>query len=225
LIKHLCYKTSAVFHLCLPWRQNIVKSDEQQGSWVDLYHSALLEVDYQKLPERLKLAEDAIQARLRLLSASGSFEEMNQIKDARQNLRLLQEELAAHPSPTIERIHHSHSEIAGEYVVFVDANRRYVEVTDGVCRLLGYSREELLARTIDDIAAPELRAQVPETFRQYITQGGMGGHYSLLAKDGRRIPIRYQSKVYPDGCRVARWEPLNPETELQTQDLQRAQAS
>src|ERR1700676_509477 len=175
-----------------------MKSDEQQASWVDLYHSALLEVDYQKLPERLKLADDAIQARLSTLPASANIEELNAIKDARQNLRLLQEELQAHSSSTTDRISHSHSEIAGEYVVFVDANRRYVEVTDGVCRLLGYSREELLAKTIDDITAPDLRGQVPETFRQYITQGGMGGEFRLIAKDGRRIPIHYQSKVYPD---------------------------
>lgn len=187
-----------------------MKSD---GQWIDLYHSALLEVDYEKLPQRLKRAEDAIQARLQKLLASSSIEEMTAIQDARRNLQLLQKELEDHPSSTADRISHAHSEIDGEYVVFVDADRRYVEVTDGVCQLLGYSREELLAKTIDDITAPELRAQVPETFRQYITQGGMGGQFSLLAKDGRRIAIRYQSKVYPDGCRVARWEPLEPNLE------------
>lgn len=201
-----------------------MKSDERHPGWADLYHSALLEVDYQKLPERLKLVDDAIQARLSTLPASG-IEELNAIKDALQNLRLLQEELKAQSSPSTDRINHSHSEVAGEYVVFVDANRRYVEVTDGVCRLLGYTREELLSKTIDDITAPELRAQVPETFRQYITQGGLGGHFSLLAKDGRRIPIRYQSKVYPDGCRVARWEPLNPENEWQPRDFPKERAS
>jgi PAS domain S-box-containing protein len=197
-----------------------LKADEHDLGWVDLYHSALLEVDYQKLPERLKLAEDAIQARLRILPVSGGSEEMRHIQDARQNLRLLQQELKAHRSSTTDRISHAHSEIDGQYVVFVDANRRYVEVTDGVCQLLGYSREELLAKTIDEITAPELRAQVPEIFRQYINQGGLEGRHALLAKDGRRIPIRYESKVYPDGCRVARWQPLN-----QPQDYGKERAS
>jgi PAS domain S-box-containing protein len=81
--------------------------------------------------------------------------------------------------------------------------------------LLGYSREELLAKTIDDIADPELRAQVPETFGEYVKQGDMEGTYSLLGKDGSRIPIRYQAKVYPDGCYVARWKPLDQETRSQ----------
>ena len=52
-----------------------MKADEHDLEWVDLYHSALLEVDYQKLPERLKLAEDAIQARLGILPVSGGTED------------------------------------------------------------------------------------------------------------------------------------------------------
>lgn len=202
-----------------------MKTDEQPARWVDLYHSAILEVDYQKLPERVRLAEDAIEARAQVLATSGSVEELRAIQDARQNLRLLQKELQDYQSSTTNRIRHAHSEIDGEYVVFVDSDRRYVEVTDGVCQLLGYSREELLAKTIDDITAPELRGLVPETFRQYVNHGGLEGQHSLLGKDGRRIPIRYQAKVYPDGCRVARWEPLLPQSEWQPQDFPKQRAS
>jgi PAS domain S-box-containing protein len=190
-----------------------LNADKQQ-SWVSLYHSALLEVDYQKLCERLKLTEEAIRARLATLPPPHRTE-LSAIQDARQNLRVLQRELETHQLSTAERISHAHSEIAGEYVVFVNPDRRYVEVTDGVCRLLGYSREELLTKTIDEISAPELRSQVPETFRQYIAEGGLEGQYSVLSRDGRRIPIRYQAKVYPDGCRVARWEPLDPFSQSQ----------
>lgn len=200
----------------------MLTSGGPEAEWFELYHAALLEVDYEKLPERIKLAEDAIAARLQILAASGSREEMSAIQDARQNLRVLQKEMETHRSSTDERIHHLHPEIDGNYVVFVNANRRYVEVTDGVCQLLGYSREELLTKTIDDIAAPELRAQVSETFGEYVRQGEMEGNYNLLAKDGSRIPIRYQSKVYPDGCYVARWKPLDKEPQSQSVDRQSA---
>jgi PAS domain S-box-containing protein len=192
-----------------------LKSGGSVAGWVELYHAALLEVDYEKLPERVKLAEDAIGVRLQTLAASDSSDELRAIQDARQNLRVLQREMDAHRTSTTERVRRLHPEIDGDYVVFVDANRRYVEVTDGVCRLLGYSREELLAKTIDDIADPELRAQVPKTFGEYVKQGEMEGTYSLLGKDGTRIPIRYQAKVYPDGCYVARWKPLNQESQSQ----------
>ena len=189
-----------------------MKSGDYAPGWVELYHAALLEIDYQKLSERVKLAEDAIGVRLQMLAAAGSSDELRAIQDARQNLRVLQREMETHRTSTTQSVRRLHPEIDGDYVVFVDANRRYVEVTDGVCRLLGYSREELLAKTIDDIADPELRAQLPETFGEYVKQGEMEGTYSLLGKDGSRIPIRYQAKVYPDGCYVARWKPLNQES-------------
>jgi PAS domain S-box-containing protein len=201
-----------------------VKPPDQQ-SWVDLYHSALLEVDYEKLPERLQLAENAINARLQVLSQFGTAKELSAIQDARQNLRVLERELEAHQSSAPGRIRHSHVEIAGPYVVFVNANRRYLEVTDGVCRLLGYSRDALLRMTIDDVTAPEMRLQVPETFRQYIAQGGLEGEHTLLSKDGRNIRIRYQSKVYPDGCLIARWEPLSSENESRPQVFHKDRAS
>ena len=191
-------------------------TETQRPQWMDLYHLTLLEVDYEKLPDRLKHAEDAIQSRLRALSESTDVEELRAIDDARRNLRIIQTELQAHQTSMGGRIAHAHAEIAGKYVVFVDTNRRYVEVTDGVCQLLGYSRQELLAMTIDDVSAPELRSAVPETFQLYVAEGGLEGQYCLLAKHGKRIPIHYQSKVYPDGCMVARWEPVSPEPHSQT---------
>jgi PAS domain S-box-containing protein len=202
-----------------------LKPFEPPPGWVDFYHSALLEVDYQKLAERLSVAENAIRARLQMLSEFGNREELSAIQDARQNLRVLQKELDAHQSSSAGRIGHSQPEIGGKYVVFVDADRRYVEVTDGVCELLGYTREELLAKTIDDITAPEMRSHVPETFRQYVAEGGMEGRHGLLAKDGGRIWIHYQSKVYPDGRLVARWEPLNSNHESRPEVFDKRQAS
>lgn len=193
-----------------------MKSGGHVPGWVELYHAALLEVDYEKLPQSIRLAEEAIEARLAILAASGGQNEMSAIQDARRNLRALQKEMEVHWTVTTQRVRRSHPEFDGDYVVFVDANRHYVEVTDGVCRLLGYSREELLAKTIDDIADPELRAQVPDTFGEYVKQGEMEGTYSLLGKDGSRIPIRYRAKVYPDGCYVARWKPLNQESQSQS---------
>jgi PAS domain S-box-containing protein len=66
--------------------------------------------------------------------------------------------------------------MSGDYVACVNTKRRYVAVTDGVCKLLGYSRQELLRKSIDEISAPEIRETVPETFNQYVTQGRHGGH-------------------------------------------------
>ncbi len=103
---------------------------------------------------------------------------------------------------------HAHPELAGKFVVFVDADRRYVEVTDGVCELLGYSRSELLGKTIDEITAPEIREQVPRLFHRYRERGHLEGEFVLRRRDGTRLVIHYVSTVLPDGCMAARWEPL-----------------
>jgi PAS domain S-box-containing protein len=101
---------------------------------------------------------------------------------------------------------HSHPELDGEYVVYVDEWRSYVAVSDGVCKLLGYTREQLLGKKIEDITPPEARSEVAREFHQYLHYSASVGEYILLAADGRRIPIRYKSIVFDDGCMGASWE-------------------
>jgi PAS domain S-box-containing protein len=184
--------------------------ETENPEWMNFYHSALLELDSRKLGERIKIAETAIQQRL--ASGTGGEREYRAIRDARQNLRVLQQELTSPapiaPDPIVPASGHVHPEMTGEYVVFVDANRRYLDVTEGVCSLLGYSRAELVGKTIDDITPPEIKGNVSATFQQFVNAGGLSGQFLLMARDGRRIPIRYDARVFPDGCLVACWEPL-----------------
>jgi PAS domain S-box-containing protein len=184
-----------------------VTEETENPEWVGYYHSALLELNARDLGSRIQQAERAIQQRLQTIASNASGEaEYRAIRDALQNLRVLQQELSSDVAAAPAG--HSHPEVSGEYVVFVDANRKYVDVTEGVCSLLGYSRAELLGKTIDDITAPELRGSVSATFQEYVNAGSLSGQFLLVARDGRKVAIRYESKVFPDGCLVARWEPL-----------------
>ena len=102
---------------------------------------------------------------------------------------------------------HSHAELEGRYVAFVDEQRRYLDVTDGVCELLGYSRSELLTMRIDDVTAPTIRSSAPPLFEQYLKDGLQRGSYILRHRNGNEIPITYIARAFPDGCLVARWDP------------------
>jgi PAS domain S-box-containing protein len=102
---------------------------------------------------------------------------------------------------------HSHVELEGRYVAFVDEHRRYLDVTDGVCELLGYSRSELLNMRVDEVSAPTVRSETPPLFERYLADGLQQGSYMLLHRNGNEIPITYIARVFPDGCLVARWEP------------------
>jgi PAS domain S-box-containing protein len=171
-----------------------------------------LELNYTKLPERLRQANTAIRDRIKMLSGStNDSTELRDLQDALQNLRVLQKEVDEFAAPQTDGGSHVHQEFLGEYVVFVNSERRYIEVTDGVCELLGYSREELLSKKIDDITAPELAPEVNTKFERYVADGRMEGNYALLAKDGHRVPIHFISRAFPDGCLVASWTPLRQE--------------
>jgi CheY-like chemotaxis protein len=101
---------------------------------------------------------------------------------------------------------HIHHELCREYVVFADESRRYLDCSDGVCRLLGYSRSEMLEKTIDSLSySPERAAGL---FEQYRRDGKLSGEYVLVHKNGRPVSIRYESHVFPDGCMAAVWEPI-----------------
>ena len=45
-------------------------------------------------------------------------------------------------------------EVEPQYVTVVDSDRRYVEVSDSFCQLVGYQREELVGMRYDDLTAP-----------------------------------------------------------------------
>jgi len=102
---------------------------------------------------------------------------------------------------------HCHPELDGKYIAFADEHRRFLDVTDGVCELLGYSRCELLTMTIDDVTAPVMRSETARLFQQYLADGRLQGEYVLLHRDGSEIPITYTATVFADGCMVASWKP------------------
>ena len=92
--------------------------------------------------------------------------------------------------------------------VEVDSSRRYVSVNDAACDLLGYSREELLGMTIDDLSFPS-GAHVAPMYTQFLRDGSMRGIFALRRKSGEGIMVRFESAV-KDGRSVATWTHYEP---------------
>jgi hypothetical protein len=74
--------------------------------------------------------------------------------------------------------------------------------------LLGYDRAMLLELRIDDVVDGSTRVTDP-LFRQFVAMGEQTGRITLRHRSGRKIQVRYTSKVEPDGCVIAHWEPLD----------------
>ena len=94
---------------------------------------------------------------------------------------------------------HQHPEIKGRNLAWVDGTRRYVHVTDGFLSLIGYDRDEVIGRRIEDFTYPHT-ANTAAEFRRYVKKGEQTGIYFLRHKSGKKIPIEYEAIVLPDGC-------------------------
>jgi CheY-like chemotaxis protein len=101
---------------------------------------------------------------------------------------------------------HSHAQLNGKYVVFSNSSRQYLDCSDGVCDLLGYTRMEMTSMTIDQASYRPQRTS--GLFEQYVDNGKLEGQYILRHKSGKPIFIQYRSEIFPDGCMAAVWEPV-----------------
>ena len=88
-------------------------------------------------------------------------------------------------------------EVKPQYVTVVDRDRRYVEVSDSFCQLVGYQREELVGKRYDDLTAPNTN-DIPTVFGLFQKLGYMHGPWLLVNREGTRILVRYESWIRPD---------------------------
>jgi PAS domain S-box-containing protein len=105
---------------------------------------------------------------------------------ARGPARSLRQELAARQF-----------EVEPQYVTVVDSDRKYVEVSDSFCQLVGYQREELVGKRYDDLTAPGTN-DIPSVFGLFSRLGYMHGLWLLVSREGTRILVRYEAWLRPD---------------------------
>lgn len=95
---------------------------------------------------------------------------------------------------------HSHSpesDTSSKCTILIGGDNRCVEVSDGFCRLVGYSRVELLRMKLEDLAAPGT-ADITTAFNPSKATGCAHGLWLLVSREGTRILVRYESRVRSD---------------------------
>jgi PAS domain S-box-containing protein len=84
-----------------------------------------------------------------------------------------------------------------QHVTVLDRDRKYVEVSDSFCQLVGYQREELIGKRYDDLSAPDTN-DIPIVFGLFQKLGYMHGLWMLVSREGSRILVRYEAWLRPD---------------------------
>jgi PAS domain S-box-containing protein len=91
------------------------------------------------------------------------------------------------------------------YKTVVDLDRRYVDVSEEFCNLVGYKREELIGHKYDALTAPGTN-DVPTIFKLFTKSGYMHGLWMFVNRHGNNILVRYESWMRSDSLIEGRME-------------------
>jgi len=100
-----------------------------------------------------------------------------------------------------------HPELQGECLALMDGQRRYVDVNDRFCQLLGYKREDLLGRRYDDLTLPNT-IDVDRQFQSFLRTGESQGLWMASSRHGIPVLFRYRARILPDACIGTELEPV-----------------
>lgn len=92
-------------------------------------------------------------------------------------------------------------EQAPDGILVVGHDGRYVEANASICRLLGYSRDELVGKDPLDIADPEDAPRLAEARARIAAAGGATEllRWTFVHKDGTRVPTEVHARILADG--------------------------
>jgi PAS domain S-box-containing protein len=110
------------------------------------------------------------------------------LRDAVKSMR---QELQSRTSPR------PRLEVKPEFITVVDGDRRFVQVSESFCQLLGYRPEELIGKPYDEVTAPNTN-DIPTVSRLFTQSGYMHGLWLLASRQGTRVLVRYESWIRPD---------------------------
>ena len=111
----------------------------------------------------------------------------------RPSLATFQEEVLSSRAP----IEHS-TRVQPEFVTIVNARRKFVEVSPAFCKLLGYTQEELLGKSYDDVTVPRTN-NIPQILDIFLQVGRMSGIWVFAHRSGTKLFVRYESVIRKDG--------------------------
>ncbi len=90
-------------------------------------------------------------------------------------------------------------EQATDAIFISNSNGQYTDVNESACRLLGYTKEELLRLTVSDLLGVEETAAAPPRFDELKNGHSILSHRNLRAKDGRMIAVEINGKMLSNG--------------------------
>lgn len=102
-----------------------------------------------------------------------------------------------------ERVYRTLHELSPVGILIESEEGEILEVNSALCEILGYSREELIGRSVDAIADPDRKHQIREDMRRLLNGETLIHEVKNRRKDGRMctVELRERAVTLPDGRR------------------------
>jgi PAS domain S-box-containing protein len=93
---------------------------------------------------------------------------------------------------------------ASDGIFISDVDGRFTDVNAAACQIIGYTREEIVGKTIADVTPMEQVPRLAEQTEQLLVHGRTAvREWKASCKDGTTIPIEVSAKFLLDGRQVA----------------------
>ena len=93
-------------------------------------------------------------------------------------------------------------EQAPDGIFVANLDGRYTEANEAGCRMLQYSRQEIIGKTIFDLLPPEDFERLLQSKKLLLRGDSDVGEWRLRRKDGSYLPAEVSARILPDG----RWQ-------------------
>lgn len=98
-----------------------------------------------------------------------------------------------------ENLYRTLIEQASDAVIMLDSDDRFVEVNDAMCKLSGYSRNELLTMSAADLVPKRFIGKIPGARINSKYKDGYFGERIFVNKHGEERIAEISARIFPDG--------------------------
>lgn len=91
---------------------------------------------------------------------------------------------------------------AADGIFVADLAGRYIDVNRAGCHMLGYAREEIIGKTLEELIPPGHSECVSHHKQRLLTGDAQVGEWTLRRKDGTDLPVEMSAIILRDG----RWQ-------------------
>ncbi|MEO5565361.1 MAG: EAL domain-containing protein [Luteimonas sp.] len=94
-------------------------------------------------------------------------------------------------------------ELASDGILIADAQGRYVDANPGICRMLGYTRDELIGKCGSDIVAAAQVEKISSALDAIKSASAYQREWTFMRKDGSIFDAEVRATMLPDGSVLA----------------------